>query len=89
MPVPRQPASELHQEFGDRVRARRLELGLSQEALAHEASLQRAYIGQVELGMRNVGLENWSDWPGHWKWISVIWLKDFSSSRTAQASSRD
>lgn len=40
------------------MRARRLELGLSQEALAHESGLQRAYIGQVETGRRNVGLDN-------------------------------
>ena len=48
----------LFQEFGDRVRARRLAAGLSQEALAHESGLQRAYIGLVETGRRNVGLDN-------------------------------
>ena len=52
------PLSPLHREFGDRVRARRLALGLSQEALAHESGLQRAYIGQVEAGQRNVALTN-------------------------------
>ena len=54
----RQPATELHREFGNRIRSRRSELGLSQEALAHRAGLQRAYIGQLESGMRNVGLDN-------------------------------
>ena len=53
----RRPASPLVREFGDRVRARRGELGLSQEALAHRAGLQRAYIGQLETGMRSPGLE--------------------------------
>jgi transcriptional regulator with XRE-family HTH domain len=33
-------------------------MGLSQEALAHRAGLQRAYIGQLETGMRSVGLDN-------------------------------
>jgi transcriptional regulator with XRE-family HTH domain len=50
--------SPMHQEFGDRVRAHRLDLELSQEALAHESGLARAYIGQVEAGQRNVALDN-------------------------------
>ena len=58
MTSPRQPVTDLHREFGDRIRAKRAELGLSQEALAHRAGLQRAYIGQLEAGMRNVGLDN-------------------------------
>lgn len=53
----RHPASELLREFGDRIRARRYELGLSQEELAHRADLQRAYIGQLEVGLRSPGLE--------------------------------
>lgn len=57
MPDSRLPASPLVREFGDRIRARRDELGLSQEALAHRAGLQRAYIGQLETGMRSPGLE--------------------------------
>jgi transcriptional regulator with XRE-family HTH domain len=58
MALPRRPTSERQREFGDRIRARRAELGLSQEALAHRSGLQRAYIGQVETGMRSVGLDN-------------------------------
>lgn len=30
---------------------------LSQEKLAHKADLQRAYIGQIENGIRSPGLE--------------------------------
>ncbi|MBX3095070.1 MAG: helix-turn-helix transcriptional regulator [Cryobacterium sp.] len=44
--------------FGRRVRAARLERGLSQEALAHAAGLDRSYVGQVERGERNVTLDN-------------------------------
>lgn len=44
--------------FGDTIRARRTELGLSQEALAHEVGLHRTYIGGVERGERNVALVN-------------------------------
>jgi transcriptional regulator with XRE-family HTH domain len=36
------------------VRERRRELGLSQEALAHEAGIDRTYVSQVERRMRNV-----------------------------------
>lgn len=45
-------------ELGERIRARRLELGLSQEALAAGAGLHRTYIGSAERGERNVALVN-------------------------------
>jgi transcriptional regulator with XRE-family HTH domain len=44
-------------EFGDRVRTRRHELGLSQEALALKAGINRTYIASLESGQRNPSLE--------------------------------
>lgn len=53
--------TERQEVFGDRVRERRKELGLSQEAVALLSGLQRAYIGQIEQGRRNVSLDNMAD----------------------------
>jgi transcriptional regulator with XRE-family HTH domain len=44
--------------FGQRVRARRAALGLSQEAFADKCSLDRTYISGIERGKRNVALRN-------------------------------
>lgn len=46
------------QAFGQRVRMRRIELGLSQETLAQRAGLHRTYVGSLERGERNVALIN-------------------------------
>jgi transcriptional regulator with XRE-family HTH domain len=45
-------------QFGEAVRARRKERGLSQEAFADEIPLYRSYVADVERGARNVGLVN-------------------------------
>jgi transcriptional regulator with XRE-family HTH domain len=52
------PASDALGEFGARVRARRHELGLSQEGLADKAELHWTFVGQVERGQRNLSLHN-------------------------------
>lgn len=44
--------------LGERVRTRRLSLGLSQEQLAERAGLHRNYIGGIEQGRRNVATIN-------------------------------
>jgi transcriptional regulator with XRE-family HTH domain len=56
--MPPDDAKEFLRAFGDAVRARRKELGLSQEALADEIPLYRSYVADVERGARNLGLVN-------------------------------
>ncbi len=44
--------------FGLRLREVRRSRALSQEALAHEAGLDRTYVSSCERGQRNIGLVN-------------------------------
>lgn len=50
--------SDILERFGRRVRKLRKKKGLSQEALALEAGLDRTYVGGVERGERNISLVN-------------------------------
>lgn len=45
---------ELLHELGKRIRAQRKSIGLTQEALALVANVDRSYYGAVERGERNV-----------------------------------
>lgn len=45
-------------EVGRSIRARRLELNISQESLAHLANIDRSHMGKIERGERNVTLLN-------------------------------
>lgn len=60
--MPREALSAAQQrtlrDFGYRVHSLRVERGMTQMALAHEAGLHPTYIGQVENGRRNVALLN-------------------------------
>lgn len=40
--------------LGERIREKRKEKGFTQEYLAHEASVDRSYMGGVERGERNI-----------------------------------
>ena len=44
--------------FGKKVRKFRMERGISQEDFAELCELHRTYISDIELGKRNVSLEN-------------------------------
>jgi transcriptional regulator with XRE-family HTH domain len=44
--------------FGGRLKEIRLSKGISQEALAMTAGLDRTYVSGCERGVRNIGLEN-------------------------------
>ncbi|MFM0284619.1 helix-turn-helix transcriptional regulator [Paraburkholderia sediminicola] len=51
--------TEAHlREVGRSIRARRLELDISQEALANLANIDRSHMGKIERGERNVTVLN-------------------------------
>lgn len=50
--------SQLLSCFGNTVRRLRTEKGFSQESFADVCGLHRTYISDIELGKRNVSLEN-------------------------------
>jgi DNA-binding XRE family transcriptional regulator len=54
----RSSEEDIARRFGKRLRERRIALGLSQEAFAHAAGLDRTYISGIERGKRNVSLRN-------------------------------
>jgi transcriptional regulator with XRE-family HTH domain len=54
----RRARPDIRERFGDAVRARREELGLTQEELAAEVGIHRTYLSDVERGSRNLCLIN-------------------------------
>jgi transcriptional regulator with XRE-family HTH domain len=53
-----EPLSDATRLLGERIRARRESLALSQEALAHRCGVHWTFLGQVERGRRNLSLHN-------------------------------
>jgi transcriptional regulator with XRE-family HTH domain len=49
---------DIRERFGDAIRRRREELGLTQEDLAERAKIHRTYLSDVERGTRNLSLVN-------------------------------
>jgi XRE family transcriptional regulator, regulator of sulfur utilization len=50
--------ANINKKVGNKIRYYRGERGWSQEKLALEAELHTAYIGQIERGEKNIGLQN-------------------------------
>ncbi|MFA5143325.1 MAG: helix-turn-helix transcriptional regulator [Candidatus Omnitrophota bacterium] len=50
--------AEINKRVGHNIRKYRQKAGLSQEKLAFESGLHRAYVGQIERGEKNIGLIN-------------------------------
>lgn len=48
----------IQERFGDAIRSRREELGVTQEELAERARIHRTYLSDVERGTRNLSLVN-------------------------------
>ena len=53
----REALNETTRAFGERVRDRRLELGISQEAAAVRCGIHWTQLGKVERGQRSLRLE--------------------------------
>jgi len=51
------PKMDIKDKIGQRIKQLRKELGISQEALANEAEVDRTYVTDVENGRRNVSVE--------------------------------
>lgn len=49
---------DIVKRVGQNIKRLRLKKKWSQEQLAFEADLHRAYIGQIERGEKNIGLSN-------------------------------
>jgi transcriptional regulator with XRE-family HTH domain len=54
----RRARPDIRERFGNAVRARREELGLTQEELAGRAGIHRTYLSDVDRGGRNISLVN-------------------------------
>ncbi|OQQ31634.1 transcriptional regulator [Prescottella equi] len=58
MPELKPPLNTTLASFGARVRARRVELGWSQEVAAQRIGIHFTHLGQVERGQRSSRIEN-------------------------------
>jgi transcriptional regulator with XRE-family HTH domain len=49
---------DIQKKFGKRVKELRIAKKLSQEALAIDANVERAYVSHLESGRRNISIKN-------------------------------
>ena len=59
---------DLRQQFATNLRRIRHQRRVSQEGLAHDAGVDRAYLSRVERAVTFVGLEIVGSWPTSWRW---------------------
>ena len=52
------PSLSLRKVFARNIRLVRVQAGMSQEAMADEAGLDRAFVGTLERGQRNIAIDN-------------------------------
>ena len=57
-PSPNHAGDEMLVALGKAIRVSRAEIGISQEALAVDANLDRSYLGGIERGEHNLTLMN-------------------------------
>lgn len=57
-PSPSHAGDKVLTNLGDAIRLKRAECGLSQEALAVDADLDRSYVGGIERGEHNLTVMN-------------------------------
>lgn len=67
--------------FGARIRARREELGLSQEQLAERANLHWTYVSGIERGVRNPGLNTIGQLAQALDWALTDAVQDLSAKK--------
>lgn len=72
--------SEILKKFGERVRTQRKLKDISQEELAHRASLHRTYIGMIERAEKNITLLNIERIANALE-VSISELCDFNDDR--------
>ena len=54
--LPKRKKTPLQTSFGNLIRAKRLQLGISQEELADRSDLHFSYVSSIERGERNITL---------------------------------
>ena len=69
---------DIKHKVGERIRELRKQIGLSQEALANQAEIDRTYVTDVENGRRNISVQNLEKIVNALK----IQFKDFFDSKT-------
>lgn len=53
----RREMRDLATKFGERIRQKRIQIGISQDKLALLAEIDRSYVGRIERGEVNITLE--------------------------------